>query len=414
VVRTIPLLILFAAGTAVAAPLTDAIRSNAYPLTVTNGKLDGKGATLLRTAITAANFVMLGEDHGIAQIPALGSALCAELAPAGFRYLALEVGATVAPELEAFARAADGATREAAFVKQYPETIAFYEWKEELAMLAACEQAAPYRLWGVDQELMGAPVYVLPKILATKPGPTARAAIEALIRDVAAAREVAAKTGDYMKLWLLSAKQATLDAAKASLAKDGSAEAQQLFAALLESRAIYLGYMSGQDYVSNRRRARLMKGTFLDDLSTAAKADKASPKVLLKFGAWHMYRGLNPLRSNELGNMISEDAEGHKVEAVNLLVLGVKGSQLALTGLGRAPAPHPLDLATDKDSEFKFLAPFYAELGKDWTLFDLRPLRPAFAKLRPVDPELERVIFGFDFLVLIPAPTPSHPLFVSP
>lgn len=66
--------------------------------------------------------------------------------------------------------------------------------------------------------------------------------------------------------------------------------------------AIYVGQSSGPPYLSNRRRARLMKGTFVDELSIAAEADKAFRKVLLKLGAWHMYRGLNPLHSSELGH----------------------------------------------------------------------------------------------------------------
>ncbi len=402
--KTLALLVL-AAGTAAASPLTDAIHKAASPLSVAGGKLAGPGADVLRPAITAAQFVMLGD--GIAQIPMLGGALCTELTPAGFHHLALEVGPSVAGELQGFSRAADGAARAAAFVKKYPETIAFYDWKEELAMLAAC---ASYDLWGLDQELMGSPVYVLPKILATKPGPAAKAAIEGLVRDNAAARTAAAKTGDYAKLFLMSASQASLDAAKDALAKDGSPEAQAMFASLLESRDIYAGQMGEAPYLSNRHRARLMKGMFLDDLSAAAKADKAFPKVLLKLGAWHMYRGLNPLRSSELGNLVAEAAEGHKVAAINLLVLGVKGSQLRAAGVGHAPVAQPLDLANDKDSDYKILAPFYADLGKDWMLFDLRTLRPSFGKLGAIDPELERVIFGFDFLVLIPDPRPSHPM----
>lgn len=394
-------------GHAAASPLSDAIHQAAHPIAVSGGKLAGPGGDALRSAITAAQFVVLGEDHGIAQIPQLGGALCAELAPSGFHHLALEVGPSVASELEGFARANDGAGRDAVFVKKYPETIAFYDWKEELAMLTACSS---YQIWGLDQELMGSPVYVLPKILATRPGPAGKAAIEGLVRDNAAARAAAAKTGDYGKLFLMAAPQASLDAAKAALAKDGSPEAQALFASLLESREIYQGQMGSNVYASNRRRARLMKGMFLDDLSAAMKADKAFPKVLVKVGAWHAYRGLNPLRSSEIGNLIGEAAEGHKVEAVNLIVLGVKGAQLRAAGVGRPAAPQPLDLAHDKDSDYKVLAPFFAELGKDWTLFDLRTLRPQLGKLGPIDPELERVIFGFDFLVLIPDPKPSHPL----
>jgi hypothetical protein len=390
-------------------PFEDAIAKNRYSVSVADSKLAGNGAAVLRSAITGAHFVMLGEDHGIAQIPTFGAALCNEL---HFHHLALEVGRSVAPEIEQFARARDGAAREAAFAKRFPETIAFYDWKEEFDMLVACANAstgAPLELWGLDQELMGAPVFVLQKILDTKPGPAGTAAIAALVREDAVDRAAAAKTGDFGKLFLIAAAQDDLDAAAAALAKDGSPEAQQLFASLLESRAIYLGQAGPDPYASNRRRAKLMKRTLLEYISAAAKADNAFPKVMVKLGAWHLYRGLNPLGSSEVGNMIGEAAEGHAVDAVNVLVIGVKGQQLRVTGVARRPQPGPLELAGDKDSDFKFLAPFFAATdAHGWTLFDLRALRSGFRKLGALDPELERLIFGYDFMVLIPDPKPEH------
>lgn len=410
--RLLALALVLAARAAAATPLDDAIAKARAPIAVEGGKLSGAGADVLRPALDAANFVMLGEDHGIAQTPAFGAALCAELAPHGFHHLALEVGPSVAPQLEQFARAGDGAAREAAFARKYPETIAFYDWKEERDMLASCARAStaqPLQLWGLDQELMGAPVYVLAQILATHPGPAGKAAIEALVRADAAAHAAAAKTGDYGKLWLISAPQAELDGAAAALAKDGSPEAQHLFASLVESRAIYLGQSGPDPYLSNRERAKLMKRTFLDDLSAAAHAEKAFPKVMIKLGAWHLYRGLNPLRSSEMGNLIGEAAEGHGVEAVNILVLGVKGQQLQVAGVSRTPRPVALDL-TKPGSDFAFLAPFFAAMEPHgWTLFDLRGFRPHFRKLGTLDPELERVIFGYDFLLLVPDPRPEHP-----
>ena len=399
------LALLLLATAAHADPLADALHKAAAPIAVVDGKLGGTGGATLRTALADAQFVMLGEDHGIAQIPALGAALCTELAPHGFKRLALEVGASVAPELEVIANAPDSLAAARAFDARFPESVAFYNWREEVEMLKTCGM----QLWGLDQELMGATSLVLPKILATQPGPRSRAAVDRLLREAPIDRAAAAKTGDYMGLVLMKAKQATLDAAAAALAKDGSPEAQRLFGTLLESRAIYEGQASPTPYVSNRRRARLMKETFLDDLSAATAADHAFPKVLLKLGAWHLYRGLNPLRSTELGNLVSEAAEGHKVKAVNVLALGLKGEQLHPGGVGHPDQASALDLANDPD--FKFLAPVVAaQQAKGWTLFDLRGLRPVFGKLGKVDPELERLIFGYDFVVLIPDPKPSHAL----
>lgn len=52
------------------------------------------------------------------------------------------------------------------------------------------------------------------------------------------------------------------------------------------------------------------------------------------------------------------------------------------------------------------LAPLYAEAyPAGWTVFDLRPLRSKFASFGHVDRELERLIFGYDMLVLVPVVT---------
>lgn len=401
-------LLLVAATTAAHADaFDDALAKHEYKLELKDGALAGPGADILKAAIDSANFVGLGEDHGIAQIPAFDAAVCKELAPHGFKHLALEVGPSVAAELEADAKAEGGAKRLAAFDKANPETVAFYTWREEFDFLRAC----PLHVYGIDQELMGSPVYVLPKVLATKPGPKATAALQQLIKEEATAHAAAAKSGSFGDLWLMSAKQATLDAAKTALAADGSAEAQKLFASLLESRDIYLGQGSKDTaYASNRHRAKLMKGLLLDDIGAAAKADGAFPKMIVKLGGYHLYRGNNPLRSSEVGNMIGEAAEAHRVDAVNILVLGLHGQQLAMVGPGKPAQPQKLDFVHDPD--WKFMAPLARDAEKlgAYSLFDLRALRPAFGSLKVGDAELERLVFGYDFVVIVRDPTASHPL----
>jgi hypothetical protein len=399
--------------------LADAIAKQAYPITVAHGALAGKGADVLKTAIDDATFVMLGEDHGIEQIPSFDSAVCAELAPHGFHRLALEVGPSVADTLatDAAAPARDGARQLKAFDARYPESIAFYTWREDFGFVASCARSIAahkqsLEIWGVDQELMGASQLLFDRILATTPGDDAAHAIETLAAAARDARAAAAKTNDFGKLFMISVEQTPLDAAAALLASQGSKAAQQLFASLLASRAIYQGQMSASPYASNLARAQLMKDQFFGALSAAAGKDKAMPKVIVKLGAWHLYRGLNPLRSSDLGNLIAEAAAAHDVHAVNVLILGVTGKQLTATGPG-AYKPSALDLR-DKDSAYSFLGDFYAaQAPHAWTLFDLRALRGDFDSFGPTvanDKELERTIFGYDFLVLIADPRPEHPL----
>src|ERR1700688_705642 len=196
------------------AAFTEHLKKNRGAIGVQDGKLAGPSADLLRTALADAQFIALGEDHGIRQIPEFAAALCAELAPHGFHHMGLEIGPYVAPEIEKMARSADGAKQLAEFDKKYPETIAFYNWQEEFAMLQKCEGAASpghMTIWGLDQEFMGATGFLADKILATNPGPEAKAAVEALVKENYDARAAAVKSGSPGDLFVMTVKQEELD-----------------------------------------------------------------------------------------------------------------------------------------------------------------------------------------------------------
>ena len=391
---------------------TETLKKNRASIGVQEGKLAGQGAEVLRTALAEAQFVALGEDHGIRQIPEFAAALCTELAPHGFHHMGLEIGTYVAPELEKMARSADGAKQLAEFEKKYPETIAFYNWQEEFAMLQKCESAASpghLTIWGLDQEFMGATGFLADKILATNPGPEAKASIETLSKETIEAHATATKTGSPGDLFMMTAKQNELDRVGDLLKKQGKLEAQKLFDALLVSREIYQKNMADDYYLSNRERALLMKKNFSEPFAASSQSNGVLPKVFFKFGAYHMFRGINPLHSSELGNLISEAAEANQFKSVHILIAGVKGEQLHFVGIGKPAEAAPLDLAAAKDSPFLFFKPLFdAQLENSWTLYDLRALRDGFSKYGKIDPELERVIFGYDFVVFIPDPKASH------
>lgn len=403
---------LFTIGTrAQNAEFADVLKKNRGAIGVENGKLAGPSAELLRTALAEAQFVALGEDHGIRQIPEFAAALCAELAPHGFHYMGLEIGTYVAEDLEKMARSPDGRKQLAEFERKYPETIAFYNWQEEFSMLEKCENAASpghMTIWGLDQEFMGATGFLADKILATSPGPEAKAALETLLKENSEARAAAAKSGNPGDLFMMTAKQEELDHLRDLLKKQGKPRAQKLFDALLLSREIYQKNMTGEYYKSNRQRALLMKKNFSEPFAASSQSNGVLPKVFFKFGAYHMFRGINPLHSGELGNLISEAAEANQFSSVHILVAGVKGEQLHFAGIGKPAEAAPLDLRGE-DSSFLFFKPLFDALVENsWTLYDLRALRDGFGKYGKIDPELERVIFGYDFVVFIPDPKVSH------
>lgn len=384
---------------------TDRLLKNRYELGVQQGTLLGNGAAVLKNAINDAQFVLIGEDHGIAQIPQFVGAVCDVLGPLGFHSMAMETGPLVGSELETWAQGPDGRNFVAEFVKKFPETIAFYDYEQEFAMLQQCARAArpaKFHLWGLDQELMGSSGFIFQQILGTHPGKEAEAAVKDLVRATTEARTNAAETGNPAQLFMMTADEAGLKKTAELLRKEGNARAQELFAQFMASRDIYQKFMAGQGYESNRERARLMKSNFVSDYSAATHAEGKPPKVLFKFGGNHMYKGFNQLHSNEIGNYALELAEGQGKQSVHILILAVSGEQLAFSGVGRPYHAEKVD-AEDKNSDIGRLKPIFEKMNpQGWTMFDLRGLRQGFGGLDEKSADVGRIVFAYDFLILIP------------
>ena len=144
-----------------------------------------------------------------------------------------------------------------------------------------------------------------------------------------------------------------------------------------------------------------MKHNFLVDYERAA-AQGQRQRVLLKFGDWHLYKGLNPLHERDLGNFLAEFADGRNTTALHILVLGAKGTHALYAGYDRPLKFEPFVM--DQDEDYRWIkAAVDAQRAGSWTLFDLRKLR---FKHLDMSADWERVIYGYDLLVLIPELTP--------
>src|SRR5207249_4377294 len=65
---------------------------NRYALSVRNRQLLGAGAQVLQSAIAQSRFVLLGEEHGVAQTPEFSAAVCNAAGPERFHTMAVEEG----------------------------------------------------------------------------------------------------------------------------------------------------------------------------------------------------------------------------------------------------------------------------------------------------------------------------------
>jgi hypothetical protein len=387
--------------------LIAALLQNRYALSVRDGQLSGAGAQVLRSAIAQSRFVLLGEDHGMAQTPEFGAAVCDAAGPERFHTMAVEEGPLVAAELERWARQPDGLAQLVAFKKTFPESINVSDAREEFDMLQRCARVGQheFRLWGLNQEMYGAGGLILSRVLEGGIGTDALPAMQQLLQKNDQAYRKAVQSGSMFDLFTIAADDHELAVGAALLQKDGSVEARALFASLVESHEI--NRTSPAEYGNARRRERLMKTLFAADYARAATTSAVPPKVLLKFGAYHLYRGLNPVHGSGIGNYVAEFAEAHGAQSLHIRLMPVKGSQPIHPRVGQPAQLRPFDYADQPGS--RYLQPIFSNLlGADWTMFDLRPLRQGVASPGgAINPQLATLVFGYDILVMVPEGTPS-------
>jgi hypothetical protein len=384
------------------------LREVRYDLRLENGRFVGHAASVLESAIANAQYVLIGEDHITREIPQFTTAVCDIMAPQGLSAMAVEAGPQVAEFVSSSFGKPDRLARMAALTQQYPDSVAFLNVRQENDLAAHCAQIAHtphFRLWGLDQEFIGSAGWLLDQILATHPGPTATTAVTRLRGEEQHDAAQAKDTGHSSDLFLLAAPGSELEEVAAALQSDGNPVANALFRELIESHEIYLKNMQGLPE-SNNQRARLLKRNFRLDLEKAT-ADGQPQKLLVKFGDWHLYKGFNPLHQRDLGNYIAEVADAQGRTSLHICVLGAKGTHRVYGGYERAAKLEKFVM--DEDHDYRWLKPaIESQLLNAWTVYDLRKLR--FTELGPVDPDMERMVYGYDILVIIPELTPADPV----
>lgn len=292
------------------------------------------GSTDLVRRARAAQFVLIGEDHGFAEIPEFVIALKQTL------------GADVPPYLVA-----------------------------EIGPLSA----ALASVWGIDQEFILSTRMHFERLQVLAP-PAGRATVQTyLTRAVEADRALIAEHNpSVMPLPQLS--DADFRSLRNSFDVSGAAEAAEILKELAESADIYRG-QSQDGYDSNRQRALLMKRHFMRYYREAEKRDGRAPRAMFRFGAFHAGRGLSPINQFEIGNLASELAASGGNESLHILVI-------VRSGHVNKWLPFPADTSSrsstyDARTELAQIGavPFleHTLAGGAWTAFDMAPLRHSAA-----------------------------------
>jgi len=380
--------------------LAEWLRRNAREVRLENGRLAGAGADWLFERAARAQFVFVGEEHGVAEIPKLAAALWRGLVPLGYRHIALEEGPWVVGLADRYVKLGDTVSLARYLAAVAPDlppgSLEHRQFLDSVRRTPGGRREGMTLLWGLDQEMRPAPI--LRRLAALSPTSAARALVERAARkaDSASSRVIIGYGAEIAELRRAFGNR--------------SAEARWLLDLLEQSNRIYENNDAARDslrgYESNREREDMMKDLFLARYREAQRAGERRPRVMLQFGSYHGMRGMSPTHVFTLGNFLADLARaetGGSDAFFNVTVTCGRGG--TRSGV-RDEVGKTLPCGAD---EAEWAKPMLEAAAGAWTVFDLRPLRAAIhAGVLTVPEPMSSFAFAYDALVTIAGTTPMH------
>ena len=382
------------------------LRANAHPMEAgADGRLSGAGAELLIAAGRDAQFFLIGEEHGVAEIPRVAAGLFRALAPHGYRHLAIETGDVLAYELNRRVLADTTGAAFLAFQRDYFPGAPFYRWREDAALLRAAVAAAGGRddvLWGLDYDIV-ADRFALRRLRDLAPTPAARAAAESVIARADSALQQALATRNPGLLMMFGGPDDVYAPLRLAYAPEPGSEADRIIRLMEQTREVNAYWGRGQGYLSNYHRALLNKRQFMRYLQDATQRAGQMPRVMMKFGSSHMVRGRSFTNVFDLGTLASEIADVNGSRSFGVLMVGGAGTTHAVID------PRAFTTVEAPVEVPAWARPFYdAADPARWTVFDLRPFRARIPRLGEIPETLRQVLYGFDAVVILSGSGPQH------
>ena len=363
------------------------------PILFSANGLTGPGGERLRGELKDAQFIALGEDHGLAGSPQLAQALAhdAEAIADSPLYHAAEVGPHTVNWISGHLKSGGVNALGAALATQ-PWAIPFLTNAEDAELAAPFAKAD--RLWGIDQEFLGATSILLDVL-------SARTKDKAVRKRLANWRDQDRKAlaeGNFGGIMLMTtATPEDFAALQRHFADDR--EARAIVDALVDSAGIYHLNLAGKHLQNNEDRALLMREYFL---TAYRSAPEPAPRVLLKMGAGHIGRGTTPTSIYDLGSLLPGLAAANGKKSLHVAYIPMAGSALQIS-------PSPKSFTEISAYEDTIIAPVLDAAGithdmipaTGHVLIPLTALRHNLAgkKLQAL-PEFARfLLLGFDYLV---------------
>lgn len=376
------------------------IEHSRHNAAIADGRLVGEGAAFLREMGRNAHFVLIGEDHGYAGIAEFAAAYWRDLNAFGYRYAALEIDPYVAADIERELRAGGSEAWARYLVGRGGAAGApFVSWASEANLAAEVVNSSRVRrgptIWGLDQVFIGSAPWLLRDVSVGARNRQARALAAALAEEGASSEDPS---------WFGRIDGSRLIDLRAALSGGADARWAERVDALMVSHRIYQPFTAGRGeaYLANEERETLMKSLFLERHEAALRADRAPPRVMLKFGSYHMMRGATPTHVQGLGGFVTEFAVARGQRAVSILALCGPGGAIAR----HEAAPLPCDQLYA--GPLSFLADHVSR--EEIAVFDLRVWRLRPERWEHLPGAIKRLIDSYDVAVVVPGRSAAEPL----
>jgi hypothetical protein len=348
-------------------------------------RYEGKGWDEVITKSKRSNYVLIGEDHFIAEVPLFTQALAKQIR---FDNYVAEIDQWMLNIFSSKINKLNAGQLDAWIAANY-NGFSFFQKKNEFELLRSMI-GEKVNLIGTEQVgLMS--TGILYQYLVETGSPNNRALYQTLrdSSEVINARFFA----DLSKPFFMMTPQfkdgmAKLD--KGSMKPDE----RSLTDAMVRSAGIYV---TG----SHRERIKLMQQNLMALYPQTLKGKK----TLFKFGANHTIKGESYLPVYDIGTTAHILGQAENQDSYHILLLPKGGEQAGfLTG------KNVIDTSEGITASLKLLMDKAS--STEWTTFDLEAIRSAIRRNKyPIaDKMLEKTIFGYDALVVFPVATAAAAL----
>ncbi len=365
--------------------LTKLAEEHLSTFTYNGTTFSGAGWEMIKNRVNSAGNVLIGEDHFIKEIPEFADAV---INNGEFDNLIIEMDPYGTEIIESSIKSLSKEQR-LAFNKKFQPHFSFYALAPEYKLLKKAVESN-INLMGAEQIAKFSDRLILQHLVDVTENEKARRIYRRMMEQSANHFRKFLNDSDHT-LYFMRPQFLEQLVKLETLAL--SEYEQSVIGDMKISRTIY----SNNDH---RKRIQLMKHILVERID-----EWYGDKNLFKYGAVHMPSGESLLSIYDVGNLVSNVTDAEFKDSYHIAVV-------AKSGMKGAPFPgYPNSEIDASTGMLSRLSPFFSAVqGDAWHAFRMDPIRNKLSTgdLYISNVVLERVIKGYDTLVIIPEATAAE------